>query len=88
MTPRQFDFRIAGLHENGRPFLQEFLVVAVSEAEALAELQVCLDCYEPVDSWRIESGPSVSDLEPGDPTVSKYEENGAFSVYDPAFKFL
>ncbi len=88
MTPSQFDFRIAGLHESGRAFLQDFLVVAVSEAEALAELQVCLDCYQPVDSWRVESGPSVSQLKRGDPAVSKYEANGAFSVYDPAFTFV
>ena len=88
MIIRQYDFIVEGAHESGRKFSQEFLVVAGSEAEALQELRACLDSYEPVDTWRVATGPKVSDLQPGDSAVAKYEVQGAFTVYDPEFSFV
>jgi hypothetical protein len=85
---KQYEYLIEGIHISGRKFVQEFFVFATDEEEALEELKACLDYYELVKEWKIRLLQSVEDVSNSESFIKQYEENGAFTYYDPIFNFV
>ena len=85
---QQYEFIIEGTHSSGRKFKQDFHVFATNREEALEELQVCMDYYEPVLDWRMKKLESVTDVSNFPGPVEEYGKHGAYTVYDPEFCFI
>jgi hypothetical protein len=82
---KQCKYLIDGIHISGRKFVQEFLVFAAEEKEALEKLKACLDNYEPVKEWKIRTLQNVEDISNIEGIIKQYKETGSFTYYDPIF---